>query len=82
MQLYQDNQAHTFTVDGGLITVGLGFFPAVPCIIETTPITMCLFFFFGIPLFGLGFCSTLIPFSKICERMESCEHGRTSHLNI
>ncbi|MGB9381227.1 hypothetical protein [Candidatus Binatus sp.] len=38
-----------------LITVGLGFLLAVPCIIETTPITMCLFFFFGIPLFGLGF---------------------------
>ncbi|MGC1190096.1 MAG: hypothetical protein WA861_05880 [Candidatus Binatus sp.] len=38
-----------------LITVGLGFLLAVPCIIETTPITMCVFFFFGIPLFGLGF---------------------------
>lgn len=38
-----------------LITVGLGFLLAVPCIIETTPITMCVFSFFGIPLFGLGF---------------------------
>lgn len=28
-----------------LITVGLGFLLVVPCIIETTPITMCLFSF-------------------------------------
>ena len=40
-----------------LITVGLGFLLAVPCIVETTPITMCLFFFLGIPLFAIGFLS-------------------------
>ena len=42
-------------IEAALISVGLGFLLAVPCIIETTPITMCLFFFFGVPLFGLGF---------------------------
>ena len=40
-----------------LIAVGLGFLLAVPCIVDTTPITMCLFFFLGIPLFALGFLS-------------------------
>ncbi len=41
-------------VEAALISVGLGFLLALPCIVDTTPITMCLFFFFGIPLFGLG----------------------------
>jgi hypothetical protein len=40
-----------------LVAVGLGFLLAVPCIVETTPITMCLFFFLSIPLFALGFLS-------------------------
>ena len=43
-----------------LVAVGLGFLLAVPCIVETTPITMCLFFFFGIPLFALGFLSYVV----------------------
>jgi len=42
-------------IESALIMVGLGFLLAVPCIIETTPITMCAFFFLGIPLFGVGF---------------------------
>lgn len=42
-------------IESALISTGLGFLLAVPCIVETTPITMCLFFFFGVPLFGLGF---------------------------
>jgi len=41
-------------IEVALISVGLGFFLALPCIIDTTPITMCLFFFSGVPLFGLG----------------------------
>jgi hypothetical protein len=53
-----------------LITVGLGFFLAVPCIIETTPITMCLFFFFGIPLFALGFLSYVIAVIQDLRRHE------------
>ena len=53
-----------------LITVGLGFLLAVPCIIETTPITMCLFFFFGVPLFALGFLSYLIVVVKDLRRHE------------
>ncbi|MGH7923103.1 MAG: hypothetical protein ACREQH_00765 [Candidatus Binatus sp.] len=42
-------------IESSLIVVSLGFLLAIPCIIHTTPITMCLFFFFGIPLFGVGF---------------------------
>lgn len=42
-------------IEAALISVGLGFLLAVPCIVETTPITMCLFFFLGVPLYGLGF---------------------------
>ncbi len=42
-------------ISAALISASLGFLLAVPCIVETTPITMCLFFFFGIPLFALGF---------------------------
>ncbi len=41
-------------IEAALISVGLGFLLAVPCIVDTTPITMCLFFFFSVPLFGLG----------------------------
>ena len=42
-------------IEAALISVGLGFLLAIPCIVETTSITMCPFFFFGVPLFGLGF---------------------------
>jgi len=42
-------------VEAALICSGLGFLLAMPCIIQTTPITMMVFFFFGVPLFGLGF---------------------------
>jgi len=42
-------------VETALICSGLGFLLAIPCIIETTPITMMVFFFIGVPLFALGF---------------------------
>jgi len=42
-------------IEAALISTGLGFMLAVPCIVETTPITMCLFFFLGVPLFSVGF---------------------------
>ncbi len=57
-------------IQTALITVGLGFLLAVPCIIETTPITMCLFFFFGVPLFALGFLSYLIVVIQDLRRHE------------
>jgi hypothetical protein len=53
-----------------LITVGLGFLLAVPCIVETTPITMCLFFFLGIPLFAIGFLSYIAAVVQDLRRHE------------
>ena len=32
----------------------LRFLLAIPCLLETTPITMVLFFLVSLPLFGLG----------------------------
>lgn len=57
-------------IETALITVGLGFLLAVPCIIETTPITMCLFFFFGVPLFALGFLPYVAAVIKDLQRHE------------
>jgi hypothetical protein len=45
----------TSLVGTAMIFSGLGFLLAIPCLIATTPITMCLFFFFGVPSLGLGF---------------------------
>ena len=42
-------------IEVALIAAGLGFLLALPCAIDTTPITMCVFFFFGIPLSTVGF---------------------------
>ena len=42
-------------IEAALIFNVLGFLLSVPCIIATTPITMCIFFFFGLPLFAAGF---------------------------
>ena len=53
-----------------LLTVGLGFLLAVPCIVETTPITMCLFFFLGIPLFAIGFLSYIAAVVQDLRRHE------------
>ncbi len=55
-------------IETALITVGLGFLLAAPCIIETTPITMCLFFFFGVPLFAIGFSSYVAAVIKDLRR--------------
>ncbi len=57
-------------IETALIAVGLGFLLAAPCIIETTPITMCLFFFFGVPLFALGFLSYVIAVIQDLRRHE------------
>lgn len=40
---------------------------AVPCLIETTPVSMSLFFFAGLPVLGLGlyfYLRSLIEFVK------------------
>lgn len=40
---------------------------AIPCLIRTTPVTMSLFFFVGLPVFGLGmifYLRSLIAFLK------------------
>lgn len=42
-------------IEAALIVNVLGFVLSLPCIIATTPITMCIFFFFALPLFALGF---------------------------
>lgn len=42
-------------IEVALICTGLGFLLALPCIVDTTPITMVLFFFVGVPFLGLGF---------------------------
>jgi hypothetical protein len=38
-----------------LVANALGFFLTVPCLVNTTPITMSLFFLVSLPLFGIGF---------------------------
>lgn len=42
-------------VEIALLLSGLGLCATLPCLIDTTPITMTAFFLLGIPLFGLGF---------------------------
>jgi hypothetical protein len=40
-----------------LILNGLGLLATIPCILDTTPISMTVFFVVGIPLFGAAFLS-------------------------
>ena len=47
-------------VKWSLIVSGLGFLLSIPCIVNTTPLSMVLFFFTSVPLFGLGFLLYLI----------------------
>jgi hypothetical protein len=42
-------------VDLALIVDALALLLSVPCILHATPLTMVLFFFSSLPLFGLGF---------------------------
>ncbi|MBV8137600.1 MAG: hypothetical protein JO121_18530 [Deltaproteobacteria bacterium] len=42
-------------IEAALIFNLLGFALSIPCIIATTPITMCIFFFLGLPFFAVGF---------------------------
>jgi hypothetical protein len=42
-------------VEIAMLLSGLGLLATLPCLIVTTPITMTVFFLFGIPLFALGF---------------------------
>ncbi len=40
-----------------LILNALGLLATIPCLLDTTPISMTVFFVFGIPLFAAGFLS-------------------------
>jgi hypothetical protein len=42
-------------VKWSLIASALGWLLSIPCLLDTTPLTMVLFFFASVPLFGLGF---------------------------
>jgi len=42
-------------VQWALAANALGFLLAIPCLLDTTPITMVVFFLVSLPLFGLGF---------------------------
>ncbi|MFA6028248.1 MAG: hypothetical protein WC969_00205 [Elusimicrobiota bacterium] len=41
---------------------------AVPCLIKTTPVTMTLFFFLGLPLMGLGLLSYLASVAEFIRQ--------------
>jgi len=43
-----------------LILNGLGLLATIPCLLDTTPINMTVFFVLGIPLFGIGFLSYVV----------------------
>jgi hypothetical protein len=45
----------TKAVDAALAADLLGVFATLPCLLDTTPITMTVFFVVGIPLFAAGF---------------------------
>jgi hypothetical protein len=47
-------------VEWALIASALGFALSIPCLVNTTPITMVLFFFVSVPMLGLGFLLYLI----------------------
>ena len=38
-----------------LAATALGFLLAIPCLLDTTPITMVVFFLVSLPLFAIGF---------------------------
>lgn len=38
-----------------LAATALGFLLSIPCLLDTTPITMVVFFLVSLPLFGIGF---------------------------
>jgi len=42
-------------IQWALIANALGFLLAIPCLLDTTPITMVVFFLVSLPLFGIGF---------------------------
>ncbi len=42
-------------IEIALLLSGLGLAVTLPCLIDTTPITMTAFFMLGIPLFAAGF---------------------------
>jgi hypothetical protein len=41
-------------IQWALVASALGFLLAIPCLLETTPITMVVFFLVSLPLFGIG----------------------------
>ena len=41
-------------IQWALVASTLGFLLAIPCLLETTPITMLVFFLVSLPLFGIG----------------------------
>ncbi len=43
------------TIEIAFILTGLGLFATIPCLLDTTPITMTAFFFLGIPFLMAGF---------------------------
>lgn len=42
-------------IEIALVLSGIGYMLTVPCLVDTTPITMTIFFAFGIPFFAAGF---------------------------
>jgi hypothetical protein len=53
----RDSRANPVTtaIEIAFFLTGLGLLATIPCLVNTTPITMTMFFFLGIPLFMGGF---------------------------
>jgi hypothetical protein len=45
----------TRLIGWALAANALGFLLAIPCLLDTTPITMVVFFLVSLPLFAIGF---------------------------